>query len=217
MLKPGVIRSGDTLRIVERRHPEWTISRIQHYLYVDTGHVEAISTLADLDLMAPLIRDLFRKRLQSLEIEDWSSRLVEGSPGTDSAVAATSGGKEWFPLRVRSMTAESPNVRSFILVAKDGSGLPPSEPGTHIKLKLPKGLYRQYSLCENSQGRSYQIAVGLAQEGRGGSRWIHESLRLGTTLLASAPSNSFPVAPNAQLHVMFAGGIGITPFLSMIQ
>jgi ferredoxin-NADP reductase/MOSC domain-containing protein YiiM len=217
VLKPGAIRSGDTLRIVERRHPEWTISRIQHYLYVDTGNVEAMTTLADLDLMAPLIRDLFRKRLQTLEIEDWSSRLVEGSSGADSALVGTSGGKEWLSLRVRSITEESPNVRSFILVANDGGGLPPSEPGAHIKLKLPNGLERQYSLCENSKGRSYRIAVGLEQEGRGGSRWIHESLRLGATLLACAPSNSFPIAPNAQLHVMFAGGIGITPFLSMIQ
>jgi ferredoxin-NADP reductase/MOSC domain-containing protein YiiM len=217
VLKPGAVGSGDALRIVERRHPEWTISKIQHYLYVDTGNVEAMETLAGLELMAPLIRDLFRKRLQSLEIEDWSSRLIEGSPGTDPAPLATSDGKEWRSLRVRSMTAESPDVRSFVLVAEDGGGLPPSEPGAHIKLKLPNGLERQYSLCENSHGGSYKIAVGLAQEGRGGSKWIHESLRLGTTVLASAPSNSFPVAPNAQLHVMFAGGIGITPFLSMIQ
>ncbi|MFL9900846.1 MOSC domain-containing protein [Paraburkholderia fungorum] len=219
VLKPGVVGSGDTLRIVERPYPEWTISRIQQFLYVDTGNVEAMATLAELDLMAPLIRDLFRKRLQSLEIEDWSSRLVEGpsDPVPTLAAVATSGGKEWLSLRVKSMTEESPDVRSFTLVAKDGGRLPPSEPGAHIKLKLPNGLERHYSLCENSQGHSYKIAVGLAKESRGGSRWIHESLRLGTTLLASVPSNSFPVAPNAQLHVMFAGGIGITPFLSMIQ
>jgi ferredoxin-NADP reductase/MOSC domain-containing protein YiiM len=217
VLRPGAVSSGDTLRIVERPHPEWTISKIQHYLYVDTGNVEAMATLADLELMAPLMRDMFRKRLQSLEVEDWSSRLVEGSPGTAPAPVATSGGKDWLSLRVRSMTEESPDVRSFVLVAEDGGSLPPSEPGAHIKLRLPNGLERQYSLCENSQGHSYKIAVGLAQEGRGGSRWIHESLRLGTTVLACAPSNSFPMAPDAQLHVMFAGGIGITPFLSMIQ
>jgi MOSC domain-containing protein YiiM/ferredoxin-NADP reductase len=217
VLKPGAVSSGDTLRIVERQHPEWTISKVQHYLYVDTGNVEAMAALADLELMAPLIRDLFRKRLQSLEVEDWSSRLVERSPGSDAAPVAPSDGKAWLSLRVRSMTEESPDVRSFVLVAEDGGVLPPSEPGAHIKLKLPNGLERHYSLCENSQGRSYKIAVGLAQDGRGGSRWIHESLRLGATVLASVPSNSFPVAPNAQLHVMFAGGIGITPFLSMIQ
>jgi ferredoxin-NADP reductase/MOSC domain-containing protein YiiM len=217
VLKPGAVGAGDTLRIVERRHPEWTISKIQHYLYVDTGNVEAMETLADLEVMAPLIRDLFRKRLHSLEIEDWSPRLVEGSPGTDVAPLAESDGREWLSLRVKSMTDESPDVRSFVLVAEDGRALPPSEPGAHIRLKLPDGLERQYSLCENSHGRSYKVAVGLAQDGRGGSKWIHESLRLGMTVLASAPSNSFPVAPNAQLHVMFAGGIGITPFLSMIQ
>src|ERR1700733_867321 len=133
-----------------------------------------MAALADLELMAPLIRDLFRKRLQSLEVEDWSSRLVERSPGSDAAPVAPSGGKAWLSLRVRSMTEESPDVRSFVLVAEDGGVLPPSEPGAHIKLKLPNGLERHYSLCENSQGRSYKIAVGLAQDGRGGSRWIHE-------------------------------------------
>ncbi len=96
-------------------------------------------------------------------------------------------------------------------------GCPHRSPARTSSSNCPTVSSGNIRLCENSQGRSYKIAVGLAQEGRGGSRWIHESLRLGTTLLASAPSNSFPVAPNAQLHVMFAGGIGITPFLSMIQ
>jgi ferredoxin-NADP reductase len=61
------------------------------------------------------------------------------------------------------------------------------------------------------------IGVARAAESRGRSRWILEPLGLGDSIECSQPSNSFPVAEDASLHVMFAGGIVITPFLSMIE
>jgi phthalate 4,5-dioxygenase reductase subunit len=115
------------------------------------------------------------------------------------------------------MIEESDTVRSYVLVPADGALLPASGPGDHVKLRLPNGLVRQYSLCSNSTGEVYVIGVARAAESRGGSRWIHESLGVGDSIECSPRSNSFPVAEDASLHVMFAGGIGITPFLSMIE
>lgn len=123
----------------------------------------------------------------------------------------------WMNVRVERVVEESNTVRSYVLVPTDRALLPASGPGDHIKLRLPNGLVRQYSLCSNSSGGGYTIGVARAAGSRGGSRWIHESLEVGDSIECSPPSNSFPVAEDASLHVMFAGGIGITPCLSMIE
>ena len=44
-----------------------------------------------------------------------------------------------------------------------------------------------------------------------------DSLRLGDTLLASVPENAFPLVDKARSYIFIAGGIGITPILSMIR
>ena len=217
VLKSGHVKAGDILRVVQRPHPDWTISRIQHFLYVETGNSYAMAELAALDALAPLLRDLFKKRLQASVVEDWSSRLLESSATQATPTAPSPADDEWIGLRVKSITRESSRVRSFVLVSQTGDRLPVSLPGAHVKLKLPNGLIRQYSLCENSDGRSYKIAVGLDQNSRGGSLWMHTELNLGDALSGSRPSNSFSIVSGAEYHLMIAGGIGITPFLSMIQ
>lgn len=94
--------------------------------------------------------------------------------------------------------------------------LPEWAAGAHVDLRLPDGRIRQYSLCGNPNDRSkYEIAVKREPSGRGGSVWIHESLEEDTTVHVSAPRNNLPLAADARRHIFIAGGIGITPFLSM--
>jgi ferredoxin-NADP reductase len=96
--------------------------------------------------------------------------------------------------------------------------LPPPLPGAHVDLRLPNGQTRQYSLCgDPSDDAAYTIAVKREDGGRGGSRWLHENLQVGTMIPVSAPRNNFPLAGEAQRHVFIAGGIGITPMLPMAQ
>ncbi len=93
--------------------------------------------------------------------------------------------------------------------------LPAPTPGAHVDLRLPTGQIRQYSLCGNpDDDTAYQIAVKREDEGRGGSRWIHENLDVGCVVPVSAPRNNFPLA-DAPHHVFIAGGIGITPIFPM--
>ncbi|MFI8516645.1 PDR/VanB family oxidoreductase [Streptomyces sp. NPDC085481] len=102
----------------------------------------------------------------------------------------------------------------------EGSGLPAWEPGAHIDLVLPSGAVRQYSLCGDPADRdSYTVATRLIepdQGGRGGSREVHEQLHVGTEVEIRGPRNRFPLAP-APAYVFVAGGIGITPVLSMVR
>lgn len=99
----------------------------------------------------------------------------------------------------------------------EGRGLPGWEPGAHLDLVLPSGLVRQYSLCgDPADTSSYTVATRLVEDGRGGSREVHEQLREGMEIEVRGPRNRFPLV-DASSYVFVAGGIGITPILPMLR
>ncbi|MEV7389486.1 PDR/VanB family oxidoreductase [Streptomyces sp. NPDC091215] len=99
----------------------------------------------------------------------------------------------------------------------EGRELPRWEPGAHLDVVLPSGLVRQYSLCgDPADTSSYTIATRLVADGRGGSREVHEQVAEGMELEVRGPRNRFPLV-DAGSYVFVAGGIGITPVLSMVR
>lgn len=111
---------------------------------------------------------------------------------------------------------EAEGICSFELCAADGSALPEFEAGAHIDIHIADGLTRQYSLCNDPRERHrYLISVLKDPSSRGGSIAMHEQVRSGQTLSISAPRNLFPLDRSAQRHLLFGGGIGITPMLAM--
>lgn len=122
------------------------------------------------------------------------------------------------PLRVSAIIDVAEGVRSFELVQPDGSELPPFTPGSHIKVQTPSGSLRKYSLCNDPAERHrYVIAVKRDDAGQGGSISMHTQLQAGDILPTSVPDNAFPLVENARSYTFIAGGIGITPVLSMIR
>lgn len=122
------------------------------------------------------------------------------------------------PLRVARAYDVAEGIRSFELVQADGSDLPPFTPGSHVKVQVPNGLMRKYSLCNDPAERNrYVITVKRDAAGQGGSICMHEEVHEGDTLPTSLPSNAFPLVENAKGYLFIAGGIGITPILSMIR
>jgi len=118
-------------------------------------------------------------------------------------------------VRVTEIVDEAIDIRSFRLEDASGDSLPLFEPGSHIDVHLPGGLVRQYSLCTMPGDSSfYRIAVKKESPSRGGSAAMHQ-IRQGATLTISAPRNNFPLKEDAEHTLLFAGGIGITPLLSM--
>ena len=61
----------------------------------------------------------------------------------------------------------------------------------------------------------YEVAVLREELGRGGSRYIHETVREGLQLRLRGPSNLFRLDEQARHYVLIAGGIGITPIIAM--
>jgi ferredoxin-NADP reductase len=119
---------------------------------------------------------------------------------------------------VHTLRHEAQDIISVELRPASGVTFPPFTPGAHIDLHLPNGLVRSYSLC-NRAGESGRYVIGVLkdQSSRGGSKAVHETLRVGTALTISAPRNHFPLVEDAKHTVLVAGGIGITPLLSMAR
>lgn len=92
--------------------------------------------------------------------------------------------------------------------------LPSYAPGSHIRVNLPDGDTRAYSLIdfEEPDPSHYQIAVQLEPDGQGGSRFMH-GLQVGGEIEISAPKCDFALIEAPALFL--AGGIGITPLISM--
>lgn len=120
-------------------------------------------------------------------------------------------------LQVVDASTVSEGVRSVRLTTTDGSDLPPWTPGAHVDLHLGDGLVRQYSLCGAlDDPATWRVAVLLEPAGRGGSRWLHHDLAVGDKVTVVGPRNHFELVPSEE-YLFIAGGIGITPILSMLE
>lgn len=115
------------------------------------------------------------------------------------------------------VAARAEVTEGVVQLRLEGRDLPRWEPGAHLDLVLPSGLVRQYSLCgDPADTSSYTVATRLVEDGRGGSREVHEQLTEGMEIEVRGPRNRFPLV-EAESYVFVAGGIGITPVLPMLR
>lgn len=125
---------------------------------------------------------------------------------------------EQLQMRLQQIRWEAEDIASYEFVAANGAALPAFNAGAYINVHLPSGLVRSYSLSNNpAENTRYVIAVRHERKGRGGSIWMHRSLHIGDVLAISPPANDFPLEETAPASVFIAGGIGITPILSMLE
>jgi ferredoxin-NADP reductase len=120
---------------------------------------------------------------------------------------------------IRSLT---PAIKRFELRCSNGGDLPPFTAGAHIDVAVTlsdgAATRRSYSLVNSPAERDcYEIAVLREPQGSGGSAFMHERVKIGDRLAASAPRNDFPLAADAREHWLIAGGIGITPIFAMAR
>ena len=124
--------------------------------------------------------------------------------------------------RVRPLTER---ISEYLLKSVDGQPLPEYGPGAHIAVHTvspERGLMvRHYSLIggddsEHDARDTYRIAVQRELHQRG-SAHIHASFRPGVRVEIGPPINDFPLDRRAARVLLIAGGIGITPILSMAR
>ncbi len=121
-------------------------------------------------------------------------------------------------LRVAEATHPAERIASVALIPANDTPLPPYSPGAHVEVHLPGGGTRPYSLIDFAGDcaapAAYRLATRLEEESRGGSAYMH-ALRLGDAVTVRAPKNDFHLSGDTAPAILLAGGIGITPLVSM--
>jgi ferredoxin-NADP reductase len=121
-------------------------------------------------------------------------------------------------LRLVEVSYGAPGINLYRLASPDSAALPAYEPGAHLDLEIGPEIVRQYSLLWPAPAPDrYEIAVQEAVDGRGGSRSWHRQSVVGDIYRGSVPRNHFPLSPATTTRYLFAGGIGITPIISMYR
>ena len=124
----------------------------------------------------------------------------------------------FFELRVARKTLLARDIHGFELRHPQAAALPPFTAGSHLTVQVPGGARRNYSLCgDPADDGVYQIAVKRDAHGRGGSVAMADRVHEGDLLSVSAPRNNFELHPRATSFLFIAGGIGITPIMSMLR
>jgi ferredoxin-NADP reductase len=110
-----------------------------------------------------------------------------------------------------------PGIRTLTLARADRGVLPSFTPGSHIVIQCADGA-NAYSLTgESAAPREYVVSVLECPQGRGGSRWIHRDLEIGSVVIAHLPRSAFAPVLRARRHLLIAAGIGITPMVSHLR
>lgn len=121
-------------------------------------------------------------------------------------------------LKIKSVKEIATEIFEFVLVHPGKQKLPEFTAGAHVHVTVPSGGTRQYSLCNDPIDRSqYVIAVKRENEGKGGSVSLIDTASSGDLLEVSLPVNDFEISGTPERIILIAGGIGITPIVSMAR
>ena len=122
------------------------------------------------------------------------------------------------PRRITRAERIAEDIHLFELRDPAGGELPGFSAGSHVSLRVPGGLLRKYSLCNDPAERDrYVIAVKREPNGRGGSESLIRDAAIGHEIPVSAPVNNFALGKSPAGYLFVAGGIGITPIMAMIR
>ncbi len=125
---------------------------------------------------------------------------------------------QMMPLRVTRNDKIADGIHLLEFRDAGGKPLPQFSAGAHIAIRVPNGLLRKYSLCNDPAERDrYQVAVKREANGRGGSTNLIDGVKAGDELMVAPPVNDFGLPQRAQDFLFIAGGIGITPIMAMIR
>jgi vanillate O-demethylase ferredoxin subunit len=117
---------------------------------------------------------------------------------------------------VASREEAAEGIVCLTLAPLEGQALPAFEAGAHVNVTVGEGLQRAYSLCGDPFANgTYRLGVLLEQNSRGGSAAVHRAFHVGKQVQITRPRNNFKLNEQAHRSILIAGGIGVTPMLSM--
>ncbi len=187
---------------------------IHYYLLVKS---DVRQPLAFAGLIGLLLLYRVVKAQLNLRAEVRAARTRKPATGTGTSKKFWSG-----ELTIARIFEETHDVKTFRLVSIDGGPLPFTHvAGQYLNLALMidgKRVNRSYTIASPpTRGAYCEISVKRAVDGYG-SRHLHEAWREGLRVRVSAPAGQFVFAGHeADRVVLIAGGIGITPMMSILR
>lgn len=195
VIRTGVIQQGDRIVLRERSHPKWTIANVQKYMYHDRVNTDAMRELVEVEPLGKVYRKKFSDRLKKNVIERATRR--------------------WIPHRIMSKNLETPRIYSFILEAlEQPERVHEVEPGSHVRLKFKNGRFQRAYSVVRGNNRCFELGIALEPNSRGASKYFHGTAKVGDIVSVGQITVSFPLAIAADHHILIAGGIGITAFVT---
>lgn len=124
-------------------------------------------------------------------------------------------------VRVDEVREVADRIKRFRFVPVDRKELPSFSGGAHITVNMEgseRYFRNQYSLMSSPEHTdAYEVSVLRVEDSRGGSEHMHTQVSEGDLMWIGQPNNQFPTNDLARQHLFIAGGIGITPFMSMMR
>ncbi|WP_435627309.1 2Fe-2S iron-sulfur cluster-binding protein [Candidatus Ferrigenium straubiae] len=159
--------------------------------------------------------------------------VQQNEPGDtkEVAVAAWTGFRT-FRVERKVVENDVQSICSFYLKPEDGQPLPPFLPGQFLTFRLDmpaasgsaEQLVRCYSLSDTPRPDCYRVSIKRVPPPAGGhfppgrsSTYFHNLVAAGSLLQVRAPAGHFHIDRSDAPVVLIAGGIGITPMLSMLN
>jgi ferredoxin-NADP reductase len=196
VLKEGWIGVGDEIVLLERRHPEWTIERIQEYLHRDTKNLAMLEELAGIQEFGAECKRGFKRLLDAIHEEE-KRKIPE----------------VWRSFKLVEKKRQTPRISSFVFQAVDGEGEGEElDLGVFIRLRLPNDLIRPYSVVSGTTNK-FELGIQREDPSRGGSIYLHDKLEVGDRLEVGKITEGVPIPSQASNHIFIAAGVGITAFL----
>lgn len=164
-----------------------------------------------------------------------AARLAQDQPAdmafdmADRPAAGAWPGWREFRVARRAFEDSAQTQCSFYLEPVDGALLPAFRPGQFLTFSLPiagRVITRCYSLSDQPDPRRYRITVKRVAPPVGrpdlppglSSNHLHDAVHEGDVLKVRAPAGRFFIDPDPAVPVvLIAGGIGITPMMSMLR
>jgi len=127
----------------------------------------------------------------------------------------------YYPLKIAQIIQETPDARSFVFdIPQDVADRFRYKAGQFLTFRVthPEGeVARCYSLSSSPETDARpKVTVKRVTGGRG-SNWFNDALVEGATIEVMPPAGRFLLVDGGAPILLFAGGSGITPVLSLIK
>ncbi len=217
VLREGHIQASDPIVKTRTGPHALSVTDTDALLYLPGRDAAKLRKAAQIAALSPGWQQSFRELIDAAERGGSATAPPPGNePGARPGPAWTG----FRPLRVTKVVRETATVSSIYLATADSSPLPAAQAGQYITLRVAgagqPAPVRSYSLSSAPGAPAYRIGVKAEAHGTV-SRYLHRTLRAGSTLEVAAPRGDFVLDNGSGPVVLLSAGIGVTPVLSMLH